>query len=101
MPDYENEQVPVTFYTNSPPASTRYATSLLNAESARRRFALARQGMRGERLKAKTDYPLPHAETGRMWQTAPPHPARVGCCVFPTGGLRRAAGGISSPPAWG
>ena len=40
-----------TFYTNPPPASTRYATNLLNAESARRRFALARQGMRGGKAK--------------------------------------------------
>ncbi len=37
----------------------------------------------GERLKAKTDYPLPNAETALMWQTAPPHPNRVGCSVFP------------------
>ena len=67
----------LTFYTNPPPASTRYAMNLLNAESARRRFALARQGMRGERLRAKTDYPLPQAETALMWQTAPSHPTLV------------------------
>jgi len=51
LADLDSNTWVLTFYTNPPPASTRYATNLLNAESARRRFALAGQGMRGGKAK--------------------------------------------------